>query len=563
MKSVISVFSFFGLALVLVGCAGAQVAISNQEADSSPRLEAHRPRLIVGITVDQMRYDYIERYWSDYSDRGFKRLINEGFICRNMQYNYMPTYTGPGHASIFTGTTPAYHGIIQNDWYLRSTGKMMYCSADSSVDGVGTSSLGGKMSPNNLKTETIGDAMELFFNDRSKVIGISMKDRGAILPAGRTSDAAYWFVGAGEGVWASSSWYMQDLPSWVKTFNVSGKAESYMNQTWSLFKDASVYDESNADNNAHEAPFKSLLKPVFPYDLSSLRGTNGNYDLIKATPFGNNMTVDFAKAAIENESMGTDEYTDMLCMSFSSTDYIGHQFGIHAMETQDCYLRLDELIGDFIDYLDSTVGKGNYLVFLTADHGGAPTPSYTMKNKASAGYWKSDSLEFFIEKGLQEKYGPGDWVLNESNQNIFLNRPLIKEKNIDLLEIQDEVLQMTLQFPEVHMSFTSSDLLKFDCGIVTKEMVRNGFSQSLSGDVIYTLKPSYIEYGMMGTTHGSPYVYDSHVPGIFYGFGVQHGESFEYHAITAIVPTVAFISNLPLPDACTGKPVIHAIKKRK
>jgi predicted AlkP superfamily pyrophosphatase or phosphodiesterase len=556
MKTLITIFFLSKITLLLTSCAGAQVPANTSDTE-------RRPRLIVGITVDQMRYDYIERYWNDYSQRGFKRLINDGFICRNLQYNYMPTYTGPGHASIFTGTTPAYHSIIQNDWFERSSGKMMYCSSDSMVSGVGTASLAGKMSPNNLKSETMGDAMELFFNDRSKIIGISMKDRGAILPAGRTADAAYWFVGAGEGVWATSTWYMNDLPPWVKTFNTSGKAEDYMNQTWDLLKDASVYDESNADNNAHEAPFKGLLKPVFPYDLKALRNANGNFDLIKATPYGNNLTADFARATIENENMGMDEFTDMLCMSFSATDYIGHQFGIHAMETQDCYLRLDELVGNFMEYLDKTVGNDNYLIFLTADHGGAPTPSYTLKSKASSGYWKSDSLEIFVENALVKKHGPGNWILNESNQNIFLNRELISEKKMNLEALQDEVVDLTIQFPEVHMSFPAYDLSKFDCGIVTKEMVRNGFSQSLSGDVIYTLKPSFIEYGKMGTTHGSPYVYDSHVPAIFYGFGVQSGETYEPYSITDIAPTVAFISRLPLPDACTGKPIIHAIKKKK
>jgi predicted AlkP superfamily pyrophosphatase or phosphodiesterase len=546
------------LIVVLSGCAGAQVPVKGKDQET-----IRRPKLIIGITVDQMRYDYIERYWDDYSAGGFKRMVGDGFFCRNLHYNYMPTYTGPGHASIFTGTTPAYHGIIQNDWYERSSGKMIYCSSDSTATGVGTLSVAGKMSPYHLRAETIGDAMELFFNDRSKVIGIAMKDRGAILPAGRTADAAYWFVGGNEGVWSSSSWYMSSLPPWVEAFNKSGKAEEYVTQKWTLLKDESVYDESNADNNAHEAPFKGMLKPVFPYDLPSLRATNGNYDLIKGTPFGNEMTVDFAKAVIENEQMGTDQYADMLCMSFSATDYIGHQFGMHAVETQDCYLRLDLLLSEFLGYLDGSIGKENYLVFLTADHGGAPTPSFTLKSKAAAGYWKSDSLEIFVENGLKAIYGEGDWVINESNQNIFLNRDLITAKKLDLAKMQSEVVNLTLKFPEVLMSFTSDDLSKFNNGILTKEMIRNGFVQSMSGDVIYTLKPGYIEYGMMGTTHGSPYVYDSHVPAIFYGFGVQPGETYLPYTITDIAPTVAAIARLPLPDACTGIPVVEAIRPKR
>lgn len=310
---------------IVISCKMSSVAASESTAT-----ETRRPRLIVGITVDQMRYDYIEKFWNDFGDKGFKRLINGGFSCRNMHYNYMPTYTGPGHASIFTGTTPAYHGIIQNDWYDRYSNSVMYCSSDTSVGGVGTSSAAGKMSPHHLRASTIGDELKMFSNERSKIIGIAMKDRGAILPAGRTANAAYWFVGANEGQWATSNWYMETLPEWVQRFNKLGKAEELMNKTWTLSRPDSVYDESVADNNAHETPFKSLLRPVFPYVLNDLRSTNGNYDLIKATPFGNTMTVDFAKAAIEGESLGKDEFTDMLCMSFSATDYIGHQFGIHA-----------------------------------------------------------------------------------------------------------------------------------------------------------------------------------------------------------------------------------------
>lgn len=522
-----------------------------------------RPKLIIGITVDQMRYDYIDKYWSDFADGGFRRLVNDGFFCRNLHYNYMPTFTGPGHASIFTGTTPAYHGIIQNDWYERSSGKMIYCSSDTTVNGVGTPGAAGKMSPQYLTASTIGDAMQLFFNERSKVFGIAMKDRGAILPAGRTADAAYWFVGGEEGVWATSSWYMSELPAWVKKFNESGKATSYMNSQWNLFKDPSVYDESMVDNNAHETPFKGTLKPVFPYDLSALKSMNGNYDLIKATPYGNALTIDFAKALIESEGLGKDVFSDMLCMSFSSTDYIGHQFGIHAMETQDCYLRLDALLEEFLKYLDTAIGAGNYLIFLSADHGGAPTPSYTLKSKASAGYWRSENLEVFIEDSLKRKYGEGDWLLNESNQNIFLNQKLINEKKMNFQALIEEVKQLTFHYPEILMTFTSSELSGFPTGIRTIELAGNGFNQKASGDLIYILKPGYIEYGMTGTTHGSPFAYDTHVPAIFYGSGVLKGESFEYHSITDIAPTVTSIARLPLPDACTGNPITEAIKTKK
>ncbi len=549
--------TFFIVTLLVIGCASLPAVTDKAQSDIE---NLRQPKLIIGITIDQMRYDYIERYWNDYGNAGFKRLLGEGYFCRNMQYNYMPTYTGPGHASIFTGTTPAYHGIIQNDWYERSTGKIIYCSSDSTVNGVGTASAAGKMSPQYLLTSTIGDELKLFSNNRSKVIGISMKDRGAILPAGRTADAAYWFVGAQEGVWATSSWYMPALPQWVQDFNQSGKSENYLNQTWTLEQDETKYDESMDDNNAFEKPFVGMMRPVFPYNLSELRNANSNFDLIKATPFGNNMTIDFAKATIENEQLGKDAFTDMLCLSFSSTDYIGHQFGIHSRETQDCYLKLDKLLAEFIDYLDLKIGKNNYTLFLSADHGGAPTPSFMTEEKAAAGYWKSDNIEMAVELMLVSVYGEGDWVLNESNQNIFLNRKLIAEKKLNLKRMQMEVAQFVEEQEKVAMAFNGEDLEHLVGKIPIAQMVQLGYSQKMSGDVIYLLHPGYIEYGMMGTTHGSPYIYDTHVPCIFYGFGVQHGENYAPQNITDIAPTISSICKISFPNACIGVPIVGAIK---
>ncbi len=544
--------------LCMISCRPAEIV-----AQSNAGTMGQAPRLIVGITVDQMRYDYLLRYWNDFGKSGFRRLVDEGFICHNLHYNYIPTYTGPGHASIFTGTTPAYHGIIQNDWYDRSSNTMIYCSSDTSVAGVGTTSKSGHMSPHYLTASTLGDMIRSQTNGRGKVMGIAMKDRGATLPAGRTADAAYWFVGAEEGVWATSNWYMNALPAWVTEFNRQKKADAYLAQTWNLLRDASIYDESAADNNAHETPFKGTTKPTFPYDLPALKAANGNYELLKATPFGNSLTVDFARELIQQEKLGADAYTDMLCMSFSSTDYIGHQFGIQAMETQDCYLRLDEELGLFLRFLDENVGKGNYAVFLSADHGGAPTPSYTAKRKAIGGYWKSDKLELFLEDTLAKRYGEGDWVLNESNQNVFLNHRHIQAKRLSLKEIQYEVAQLCLTFPEIMNAYTASDLSQSRGGELVKDMIQQGFDAKRSGDVIYVLDPGYIEYGMSGTTHGSPFAYDTHVPAIFFGYGVEPGETFARYSITDIAPTVSMMCGISLPDAVTGEPIEKAIRKKK
>ncbi len=522
-------------------------------------LDNARPKLIVGITVDQMRYDYIDRYWSDFGDEGFKRLVKDGFYSRNLHYNYMPTYTAPGHASIYTGTTPAYHGIIANDWYNRKTDRYIYCAGDSMVHGVGTNTSAGRMSPVHLMSTTIGDELKLFSNQRSRVFGVAMKDRGAILPAGRTANAAYWFVSE-EGKFVTSSWYMDQLPTWVEKYNQSGKADSCMNQTWRLLYSESKYDESIQDNNAYEVPFQGTLKPVFPYVLKDLAASNGNYEMIKSTPFGNYLTADFTKQLIMHEQLGKGESTDMICMSFSSTDYVGHQFGIHAMETQDCYLRLDLILADFLQFLDREYGKGNYLLFLSADHGGSPTPSYMEKQKGAFGYWNSSPAEQRIQEVFTQRYGTGQWIINESNQNIFLNRSLIAEKKLNLFQMQDEAAAIMHEFEPVWMVFSAHQLSEMSGGQPVRAMIERGFSQKYSGDVVYVLQPGYMQYGRAGTTHGSVWSYDTHVPALFYGFGVNPGTSYQRQAISDIAPTVLSICKLPLTSACTGEPIIEAIK---
>lgn len=549
----ITIFYF----LILSSCSIGQKNTSKKN-DSQEKLR--RPKLIVGVTVDQMRYDYIEKFWDDFGKDGFRKLVNEGFFARNLHYNYMPTYTGPGHAAIFTGTTPAFNGIIANDWFERSSGKMIYCASDTTVIGVGTNSIAGKMSPQYLTSTTLGDELKLFSNQRSKVFGIAMKDRGAILTAGRTADAAYWFVGGTEGNWATSSWYMNQLPQWVNDYNNQRNADKVMTQNWDLLLPIGNYDESLDDNNPYEMPFKGTTRPVFPYNMAELKAQNGNFDLIKATPFGNQLTVDFAKALIENEKLGADLHTDMLCMSFSSTDYIGHQFGIHSKEIQDCYLRLDNDIASLIKYLDEKIGRENYLIFLSADHAGAPTPSYIMEEKGAAGYWKSDRLEESVNAFLTEKYGTGNWIINETNQNIFLNRALIREKNFDLKKIQMEVAQFVGEQPNVLMAFNGADLDRIAEKSSIANKVQLGYNQRLSGDVIYVLQSGWMEYGMQGTTHGSPFTYDTHVPALFFGFNVEKGETFQMQTICDIAPTISSICRIPLPSATIGEPIKKIVK---
>ncbi len=518
--------------------------------------EMPAPKLVIGITVDQMRYDYLERFRNDFGSGGFNRLVQMGMSYRQMHYNYVPTYTGPGHASIFTGTTPMYHGIIANDWYDKKADALQYCAKDPQVSGVGTSSEAGKMSPVHLRTTTIGDELRMSTQMKSKVIGVSLKDRGAILPAGRMANAAYWYIGGTEDVWATSSWYgMSELPQWVKEFNAKGYGAKMLNQTWTLLKPDSCYEESMADNNPYELPYKGMIKPVFPYSLSALAAQNNQYDLMKATPFGNTMSMEFAKAAIIGEELGKDQYVDMLCLSFSATDYVGHQFGPQSRELQDTYLRLDQDLDSLLQFLDKEIGEDQYLIFLTADHGAANNPAWMLENRLQAGNFVSDRLEEMIEGKLIQKYGQGNWVINESNQNVFLNRPLIEEKKLSLKSIQQEVAAWCLEVEGVHSAFTHAELSYSIARNSLSERVQLGFDQARSGDVIYTLLPGWIEYGKQGTTHGSGYDYDTHVPAIFYGGYIGSG-MYKYNdrfSITDIAPTICNFLGIPNPSGCIGK----------
>lgn len=392
-----------------------------------------RPKLVVGIVVDQMKMEYLYRFQSDFSEKGFKRLMKDGYTFHNMHYNYMPTYTAPGHASIYTGTTPAVHGIISNEWYNRSLGKDMYCTDDASVKTIGDGTKEeGAMSPKNLQTTTVTDELRLSTNFKGKVIGVSMKDRGSILPAGHFANWAFWYSKTGSFI--SSTFYGDKLPDWVTEFNAKKGYMDYINKGWDLLKPVSAYDESLPDDNPYEGKLYKVDKPVFPYDLKSMVEKN-DAGVLRSTPFGNDYVADFAKVAIEKEMLGKDNVTDFLALSFSSTDYVGHILGPRSMELQDTYLRLDVTIADFLYYLDKTVGKGNYLVFLTADHAGAENAQFLKANKYSVTNIDYKEIPKNLKKFSTDTFGV-DLVKNYGSFNLHFDKELIKSKGLDLTKVK-------------------------------------------------------------------------------------------------------------------------------
>lgn len=529
-------------------------------AEPSKSAFSGKPKLVVGIVVDQMRADFIYKYWPKYGNGGFKRLVNQGFFFKDSHYNYVPTYTGPGHASIYTGTTPAVHGIIANNWFDRVSNKKIYCTDDLEVHAVGGSEKSGQMSPKNMLTTTIGDQLKLSNNSRSKVIGIALKDRGAILPAGHLADAAYWFDSA-SGNWISSSYYMAQLPDWVNAFNHKKLTQSYLSQPWQTLRPVADYSESLSDDNNFEGAFKGETKPVFPHDLPTLVSTNGNFDLIKATPFGNSLTKDFAIQAIQAEKLGKHPVTDMLTVSFSATDYVGHQFAPNSVEVEDTYLRLDKDLAELLTFLDNWLGKQQILVFLTADHGAVESPAYLASLKIPAGNVKEKEISAGLKKLLVDKYGE-NLLSDYSNQQVFFNHQKIASLKLSESEVTDTAADFLMNFNGIAATVSKKALnnASFNAGI--NHYLQLGYNPQRSGDLMVTYAPGWIDSDKTtGTTHGSAYSYDTHVPLLWYGWKISAGESLQAVEITDIASTLALLLDIQAPNGSFGKSLPLLIKK--
>ena len=517
-----------------------------------------KPKLVVGIVVDQMRYDYIYRFWDKFGNDGFKKLVNEGFFCKNTNYNYVPTYTGPGHASIYTGTTPAVHGIIANDWFDKSSGKNMYCVQDDKVASVGTTAAEGKRSPVNLLTTTITDELRISSNMKSKVIGIALKDRSAILPAGHTANAAYWYDGS-IGSFITSTYYMKELPLWVQEFNKKELAKKYLSEPWTTVLPLEQYTESLPDDNKYETIGKGEMKPVFPHNLPELMKLNGGLNIIRATPFGNTLTKDFAIQTMKSENMGKSAATDFLTVSFSSPDYIGHAYGPNSVEQEDDYIRLDKELAELLKAIELQVGKGNALVFLTADHAAPEVPAYLTDLKIPSGYVKENKMVDSLKKYLTKTYGDS-LVLSFSNQQLFLDHKAIDSKKYILQQIQEDVALFLQRFPEVSEVLTATTLTNNQFTEGSRYLMQKGYNAKRSGDMLVNYLPAYIDYMPTGTTHGSPYSYDTHVPLLFYGWNIKQGNSTEQIYITDLAATLAMMLNIQFPNGCTGKPISFLVK---
>ena len=539
----IKVISF--LSMALLGCGTASAQQSNAAA-------IERPKLVVGIVVDQMRWDYLYRYQKRYTDGGFKRLLGEGFSCENTMIPYVPSVTAIGHTCIYTGSVPSIHGIAGNNFV--KDGKKVYCTDDDSVKPVGTTSVAALMSPRNLWVSTIGDEMKIASNGRAKVVGVALKDRASILPAGHNPNGAFWFDDQ-TGCFITSSYYMDRLPKWVEAFNDKRLPEQYLSQKWNTLYPKNTYTESTTDENEYENGIREGVKATLPLNLPELYKKYG-YGIIRNTPFGNSLTLDMAKAAIDGEQLGADDETDLLAVSCSSTDYIGHQVGTHAIETEDTYLRLDKAIADFLTYLDSKVGKGNYLVFLSADHGAMNNAAFLQDRRIPAGSWDASATAKKLNHVLAKEYPEaGDIVKTVMNYQVFFNRDEIKSKQLDFDNIKQTVVNVLKEDPSV---LYACDMAKASTESIPEEVksrIINGYNRERSGDVVIILKPNFYAHGMKGTDHGAWNSYDTHIPLVFMGWGIKHGATTKQTFMTDIAPTIAAMLHVQAPNGCVGKAI--------
>ncbi|MDG1571261.1 alkaline phosphatase family protein [Robiginitalea sp. M366] len=533
------------------------------------------PRLVVGIVIDQMRYDYLNRYADHYGEGGFKRLLREGYNFRNNQYDYTPTVTAPGHASIYTGTTPAVHGIIGNTWYDRQQRRMVSNVEDSTARLVGSvveNPYG--LSSAQLLSPTLADALEAATGSRGRTISLSLKDRGAIQPGGQAPDAVYWYDWeTSPGYFVSSSRYMKSLPAWVSRFNTLGKSDAYLDAGWEPMKPLTAYTESQPDDSPYETAIGGKQTPTFPYDFGAIKeaylNRPGYYQFLMGIPAGNTLLREFAEEAIMAERLGKDKVTDLICISFSVPDVAGHTYGTESVEFEDIYLRLDRELAALLNTLDQKVGVGRYLLFLTSDHGALPPVSFLHDQGEPAGLAQAAKYRQDLQFYLARKYTAQDWILHFGEDQVYLNHEIMAEKGIPLEVFQQDVADFLSQQPYVELALTATELQRDSVWEGLAAKMRAGFLPGRSGDVLLAYAPGVqatLDYRLRletvkGSVHGSGHDYDSHVPLIWFGAGIPHGESDREVHPRDIAPTVARILRIPPPADHTGRVLMEIVKE--
>lgn len=534
-------------------------SISGQGAYIPPE----KPLLVVGIVVEQLRYDQIERFRSRLSDNGIRKLLNEGTFYQNASFQYMLTQSAPGHATIATGAEPSFHGITSDSWYVPLRNEQIYCTKDINVDPVGGGVESGLHSPVNLQASTFSDELKVATGGKAKIFGVGIKEHSAILSAGHAADCAYWYDNS-TGEWMTSTYYLDSIPSWVNDFNAMKYPETFLNGSWTLSRQIQDYSDCVNDSCKFEAGLGG--QNYFPYDLKKLSskgkgGTSRDYSILRETPFANSLTTLFAKKLIEMENLGRDNVTDFLAVCYTATDYIGHRFGPSSFEMADAVMRLDKDIEDLLKYLNDNIGKKNILVYFTSAHGISEVPGILESMRVPSGYFRQDQALSLLKSYLKAVYGDGEWVKGYSEKQIFLNRTLIEDAKIPLEDIQKKVARFLIQFSGVAAAYPYFAFEANDFGNGNLRRIINNFSPQRSGDVIITLTPGWVERdGIFVTNHNSPYECDAHVPLIWYGWSVSRATVNRKVNMSDVAATLSSLCKIPYPNACTGEPMFELFR---
>lgn len=512
-----------------------------------------QPKLVVGIVVEQMRQDYLNRYWDKFGNNGFKKLATTGTYHKNAHLNYSLTQTAPGFATIVTGTEPSGHGIISDYWYVPLTGRRENCIESTGYAGVGPHSENASFSPEKLYSTTFSDEAKLFNRGQSKVISVSLDPIGAIFSGGFAANAAYWFD-TKTGAWVSNSYYINELPEWVKRFNYRPTLERFLERKWNTLLEIEKYTEAWPDTSKYERGIDGSFK-TFPYDYQKIRQHVRDYKLITMIPEGNTYTTDFAIAALIEENLGQNEYTDFLFINYSVSENIGNLYGPQSVEIMDMFLRLDQDIAHLVSVLEETVGKNNFLLYLTSNCGVSEVPQYLIDNKLPGGYFRQHYIRVLLEGYLRAIYGEGNWILDFSNNQIYLNRTLIEDSQINLGDFQKNVANFIINSRGISNAITAHNMTNnyFLTGIPQK--MQNSFNPKRSGDVMISLNPGWIEDITNVVAHNSGYSYDTHVPLIWYGWKVKRQTIYSKVNLTNIAPTISMVLNTPVPPISTGEPM--------
>ena len=517
-----------------------------------------QPKIIVGMMVDQMRWDYLYRFQNRYTEGGFKRLLKEGFSCENTLIDYSPTITACGHTCVYTGSVPAVHGIVGNDWYDREKGKDIGCVDDEATTTVGADKSGTGQSPHNNLSTTITDQLRIASNYQSKTVGVAIKDRASILPAGHAATAAFWY--SGDGNFISSTYYMKELPEWAKRFNEKKIVDNYYKNDWQTLYPIETYTMSTADDKSYEGTANGEKKPVFPHELKQFAGKN--YGAVRTTPYGNTLTFEFAKAAIEGYDLGGGKFTDFLAVSFSSVDAIGHTYGPNSIEQEDDFLRLDKDLADFFTYLDKKFGKGNYLYFITADHGVSESPGYYLENKMPSGAIADKDFSTALNDGLKQIFGVEKPILSFANYQLYMNWDEFDKKNIDHKNVEAQIKKILLKAPGIANVLSNEELATAAIPDVIKAMLIKGYNVKRSGDFVVIPQPTWKGGSLKGATHGTWYNFDAHIPLVWMGWRIKPGYTNRVTGMTDIAPTLAALLHIQAPSGAIGVPITEITERK-